>query len=192
MSKIYTSVEQLVGNTPLLELRVLEKEYELKARLLVKLECMNPAGSAKDRAARTMIDDAERRGVLKSGATIIEPTSGNTGIGLACVAVPRGYRVIIVMPDTMSVERRQIMKAYGAELVLSDGALGMAGAIAKAEELAREIPDSFIPGQFENPPMLWRTMKQQDRKSGGIRMVKWIFLWPPSVPAEPLPAQGTI
>ena len=167
MSKIYTSVEQLVGNTPLLELRVLEKEYELKARLLVKLECMNPAGSAKDRAARTMIDDAERRGVLKSGATIIEPTSGNTGIGLACVAVPRGYRVIIVMPDTMSVERRQIMKAYGAELVLSDGALGMAGAIAKAEELAREIPDSFIPGQFENPanamahyettgPEIWR------------------------------------
>lgn len=167
MSKIYTSVEQLVGNTPLLELRVLEKKYELKARLLVKLECMNPAGSAKDRAARTMIDDAERRGILKSGATIIEPTSGNTGIGLACVAVPRGYRVIIVMPDTMSVERRQIMKAYGAELVLSDGSLGMAGAIAKAEELAREIPGSFIPGQFENPanavahyettgPEIWR------------------------------------
>lgn len=167
MSKIYTSVEQLVGNTPLLELRVLEKKYELKARLLVKLECMNPAGSAKDRAARTMIDDAERRDILKSGDTIIEPTSGNTGIGLACVAVPRGYRVIIVMPDTMSVERRQIMKAYGAELVLSDGSLGMAGAIAKAEELAREIPGSFIPGQFENPanaaahyettgPEIWR------------------------------------
>ena len=167
MGNIYTSVEQLIGNTPLLELRNLEKAYGLEAKLLVKLECMNPAGSAKDRAARTMIDDAEERGVLKPGATIIEPTSGNTGIGLACVAVPRGYRVIIVMPDTMSVERRQIMKAYGAELVLSDGKLGMAGAIAKAEELAREIPGSFIPGQFENPanaaahyvttgPEIWR------------------------------------
>lgn len=151
MGNIYTSVEQLVGHTPLLELKQIEKAYGLEAKLLAKLEFLNPAGSAKDRVALSMINDAERRGILKPGATIIEPTSGNTGIGLACVAVPRGYRVIIVMPDTMSMERRQIMKAYGAELVLSDGAKGMAGAIEKAEELAAEIPDSFIPGQFENP-----------------------------------------
>lgn len=167
MKRIYTSVEQLVGETPLLELKQIEAKYGLKARLLAKLEFLNPAGSAKDRVALSMINDAEKRGVLRPGATIIEPTSGNTGIGLACVAVPRGYRVIIVMPDTMSMERRQIMKAYGAELVLSDGAKGMAGAIEKAEELAREIPGSFIPGQFENPanaaahyettgPEIWR------------------------------------
>ena len=151
MGNIYTSVEQLVGRTPLLELKQIEKDYGLEAKILAKLEFLNPAGSAKDRVALSMVNDAERRGVLKPGATIIEPTSGNTGIGLACVAVPRGYRVIIVMPDTMSMERRQIMKVYGAELVLSDGAKGMAGAIEKAEELAAEIPGSFIPGQFENP-----------------------------------------
>ena len=151
MGRIYTSVSQLIGRTPLLELTNLEKAYQLEAKLLAKLEFLNPAGSTKDRAAKHMIDDAVARGVLKPGATIIEPTSGNTGIGLACVAVPQGYRVIIVMPDTMSVERRQIMKAYGAELVLSDGTKGMAGAIEKAEELAREIPGSFIAGQFENP-----------------------------------------
>ena len=151
MGNIYTSVEQLVGHTPLLELKQIEKAYGLEAKILAKLEFLNPGGSAKDRVALAMVNDAERRGVLKPGATIIEPTSGNTGIGLACVAVPRGYRVIIVMPDTMSMERRQIMKAYGAELVLSDGAKGMAGAIEKAKELAAEIPGSFIPGQFENP-----------------------------------------
>ena len=151
MGNIFTSVEQLVGRTPLLELKQIEKAYGLEAKILAKLEFLNPAGSAKDRVALSRVNDAERRGVLKPGSTIIEPTSGNTGIGLACVAVPRGYRVIIVMPDTMSMERRQIMKAYGAELVLSDGAKGMAGAIEKAEELAAEIPGSFIPGQFENP-----------------------------------------
>ena len=151
MGRIYTAAEQIIGGTPLLELTHLERDYQLNARILAKLECFNPAGSAKDRVARAMIDDAEAKGLLKPGSVIIEPTSGNTGIGLACVAVPRGYRVIIVMPDTMSVERRQIMKAYGAELVLSDGKRGMAAAIEKAEELAREIPGSFIPDQFNNP-----------------------------------------
>ena len=151
MGRIYTAAEQLIGRTPLLELTRLEREFQLEAKILAKLECFNPAGSAKDRVARAMIDDAEARGILKPGAVIIEPTSGNTGIGLACVAVPRGYRVIIVMPETMSVERRQIMKAYGAELVLSEGSKGMKGAIAKADELAREIPNAFIPGQFVNP-----------------------------------------
>ena len=151
MSNIYTSADQLIGKTPLLELTHLEKAYNLNARLLAKLEYFNPAGSVKDRVAKAMIDDAEKKGLLKKGSVIIEPTSGNTGIGLASVAAARGYRIIIVMPETMSVERRQIMKAYGAELVLSDGAKGMKGAIAKAEELAREIPDSFIPGQFVNP-----------------------------------------
>ena len=151
MSKIYTSADQLIGHTPLLELTHLEKELGLEARLLAKLEYFNPAGSVKDRIAKAMIEDAEARGVLKPGATLIEPTSGNTGIGLASVAAARGYRVIIVMPETMSVERRQLMKAYGAELVLTEGAKGMKGAIAKAEELAKEIPGSFIPGQFVNP-----------------------------------------
>ena len=151
MSKIYTSADQLIGKTPLLELTHIEKSEDLKARILVKLEYFNPAGSVKDRIAKAMIDDAEARGVLKPGSVIIEPTSGNTGIGLASVAAARGYRIIIVMPDTMSVERRQLMKAYGAELVLSEGAKGMKGAIAKAEELAKEIPNSFIPGQFVNP-----------------------------------------
>ena len=151
MSNIYTSADQLIGKTPLLELTHLEKQYGLKAKLLAKLEYFNPAGSVKDRIAKAMIDDAEQKGLLKPGAVIIEPTSGNTGIGLASVAAARGYRIIIVMPETMSVERRQIMKAYGAELVLTEGAKGMKGAIAKADELAKEIPNSFIPGQFVNP-----------------------------------------
>ena len=167
MSHIYTSAEQLIGNTPLLELCQIEKAYHLQARLLAKLEYLNPAGSANDRVAKAMLDDAEARGILKPDSVIIEPTSGNTGIGLACVAASRGYRVIIVMPDTMSMERRQIMKAYGAELVLSDGSRGMTAAIEKAEELAKENPGSFIPGQFVNPanaaahyattgPEIWR------------------------------------
>lgn len=167
MSKIYTSVEELIGNTPLLELTNLEREYALQARLLAKLEFFNPAGSAKDRVASTMIADAEQRGLLTPGSVIIEPTSGNTGIGLAAVGVSKGYRVIIVMPDTMSMERRLLMKAYGAELVLTEGTKGMTGAIEKAEELARQIPGSFIAGQFVNPanpaahwastgPEIWR------------------------------------
>ncbi len=167
MSKIYTSVEQLIGNTPLLELTHLEKKLGLNAKLLAKLEYLNPAGSVKDRVAKAMIDNAEAKGLLKPDSVIIEPTSGNTGIGLACVAAARGYRVIIVMPDSMSMERRLLMTAFGAELVLSEGAKGMSGAIAKAEELAAEIPDSFIPGQFVNPanaqahysttgPEIWR------------------------------------
>ncbi|MGN1315467.1 MAG: cysteine synthase A [Acutalibacteraceae bacterium] len=151
MSNIYTSADQLIGRTPLLELTNIEKEYDLKAKVIAKLEYFNPAGSVKDRVGKAMIDDAEKSGKLKPGSVIIEPTSGNTGIGLASVAAARGYRIIIVMPDTMSVERRQLMKAYGAELVLSEGAKGMKGAIAKAEELAAQIPDSFIPGQFVNP-----------------------------------------
>lgn len=151
MARIYTSADQLIGHTPLLELTHLEKAYGLQAKILAKLEYLNPAGSVKDRVAKAMIEDAEQSGKLKEGSVIIEPTSGNTGIGLASVAAARGYRSIIVMPDTMSVERRQIMKAYGAELVLSDGKKGMAGAIEKAEELAKEIPNSFIPGQFVNP-----------------------------------------
>lgn len=151
MGKIYTSIEQLIGRTPLLELTHLEQELGLGARMLAKLEYFNPAGSVKDRAAKAMLDEAEREGRLKPDSVIIEPTSGNTGIGLAAVAVARGYRIIIVMPETMSVERRKLMKAYGAELVLTEGSLGMKGAIAKAQELAKEIPGSFIPGQFVNP-----------------------------------------
>ncbi len=155
MTKIYTSMEQLIGRTPLLELTHLEKEYGLKAKLVAKLEYFNATGSVKDRIAKEMIEDAEARGVLKEGSVIIEPTSGNTGIGLSAVGTAKGYRVIIVMPDTMSVERRKLMKGYGAELVLSEGAKGMKGAIAKAEELSKEIPNSFIPGQFVNPAN-WR------------------------------------
>jgi cysteine synthase A len=151
MSVLYTSADQLIGKTPLLELTNIEKEEGLEARILAKLEYFNPAGSVKDRIAKAMIDDAEAKGLLKPGSVLIEPTSGNTGIGLASVAAARGYRIIIVMPETMSVERRQLMKAYGAELVLTEGAKGMKGAIAKAGELAKEIPDAFIPGQFVNP-----------------------------------------
>ena len=167
MSNIYTSADQLIGNTPLLELTHIEQTENLQAKIFAKLEYFNPAGSVKDRIAKAMIDDAEAAGKLKPGSVIIEPTSGNTGIGLASVAAARGYRIIIVMPETMSVERRQIMKAYGAELVLTDGAMGMKGAIAKADELAKEIPNSFVPGQFVNPanpeahrhttgPEIWR------------------------------------
>lgn len=151
MANIYTSADQLIGKTPLLELTQIEKSEGLNAKILAKLEYFNPAGSVKDRIAKAMIDDAEAKGILKTGSTIIEPTSGNTGIGLASVAAARGYRIIIVMPETMSVERRQLMKAYGAELVLTEGAKGMKGAIAKADELAKEIPNSFVPGQFVNP-----------------------------------------
>ena len=151
MSKIYTSADQLIGKTPLLELTHIEKKYGLKAKVLAKLEYFNPAGSVKDRIARKMLDDAEAAGKITPESVIIEPTSGNTGIGLASVAAARGYRIIIVMPETMSVERRQLMKAYGAELVLTEGAKGMKGAIAKADELAKEIPNSFVPGQFVNP-----------------------------------------
>ena len=151
MANIYTSADQLIGKTPLLELTHIEKAFDLKAKILAKLEYFNPAGSVKDRIAKAMIDDAEKSGKLKSGSVIIEPTSGNTGIGLAAVAAARGYRIIIVMPETMSVERRQLMQAYGAELVLTEGSKGMKGAIAKAQELAAEIPNSFIPGQFINP-----------------------------------------
>ena len=159
MANIYTSADQLIGKTPLLELTHIEKDLGLKARIVAKLEYFNPAGSVKDRIAKGMIDDAEKTGKLKPGSVIIEPTSGNTGIGLASVAAARGYRIIIVMPETMSVERRQLMKAYGAELVLTEGAKGMKGAIAKAEELAKEIPNSFVPGQFVNPanPAVHRT-----------------------------------
>ena len=167
MSRIYSSADQLIGNTPLLEVKNIEREEGLKATVLVKLEYFNPAGSVKDRVAKAMIDDAEAKGLLNPGSVIIEPTSGNTGIGLASVAAARGYRIIIVMPETMSVERRQLMKAYGAELVLSEGSKGMKGAIAKADELAQEIPGAFIPGQFVNPanpaahrattgPEIWR------------------------------------
>ena len=165
MSNIYTSADQLIGKTPLLELTHIEKAYHLKARILAKLEYFNPAGSVKDRVAKAMIDEAERTGKLGPGSVIIEPTSGNTGIGLAAVAAVRGYRIIIVMPETMSVERRQIMKAYGAELVLTEGAKGRKGAIAKAEELAQEIPDSFIPGQFVNP-----ANPQVHRESTGLEI----------------------
>ena len=151
MANIYTSADQLIGHTPLLELTHIEKELRLKAKILAKLEYFNPAGSVKDRIAKEMVDDAEKKGLLKEGSVIIEPTSGNTGIGLASVAAARGYRIIIVMPETMSVERRQLMKAYGAELVLTEGAKGMKGAIEKANELAKEIPGAFVPGQFVNP-----------------------------------------
>ena len=167
MSRIYSSADELIGNTPLLEIQNIEKEEGLQATVLVKLEYFNPAGSVKDRIAKAMLDDAEAKGLLRKGSVIIEPTSGNTGIGLASVAAARGYRIIIVMPETMSVERRQLMKAYGAELVLTEGAKGMKGAIAKADELAKEIPNAFIPGQFVNPanpaahrattgPEIWR------------------------------------
>ena len=180
MSNIYTSVDQLIGRTPLLELTRIEEAYHLKARILAKLEYLNPAGSVKDRVAKMMIEEAERTGRLGPGSVIIEPTSGNTGIGLAAVAAARGYRIIIVMPETMSVERRQLMKAYGAELVLTEGSGGMKGAIAKAEELAAEIPRSFLPGQFVNP-----AGRAQVRRSTRIRTGKWISLSRVREPAEP-------
>ena len=170
MSKIYTSADQLIGHTPLLELTHIEAAEGLQAKILAKLEYFNPAGSVKDRIAKAMIDDAEAKGVLKPGSVIIEPTSGNTGIGLASVAAARGYRIIIVMPETMSVERRQLMKAYGAELVLTDGAKGMKGAIAKADELAKEIPNAFVPGQFVNPGQPRRPQgNHRPRDLGGHR-----------------------
>ena len=176
MSKIYTSADQLIGKTPLLELTNIEKKLGLKATILAKLEYFNPAGSVKDRIAKAMIDEAEASGALKPGSVIIEPTSGNTGIGLAAVAAARGYRIIIVMPETMSVERRQLMKAYGAELVLTEGAKGMKGAIAKADELAKEIPDSFIPGQFVNPANPKAHREQRALKFMKTPMERLIYL----------------
>ena len=187
MSNIYTSADQLIGNTPLLELTHIEQDADLQAKILAKLEYFNPAGSVKDRIAKAMIDDAEAAGKLKPGSVIIEPTSGNTGIGLASVAAARGYRIIIVMPETMSVERRQIMKAYGAELVLTDGAKGMKGAIAKANELAKEIPNSFVPGQFVIPK---RTAAPPVPKSGATPTARSISLWRASAPAAPSPARA--
>ena len=198
MSKIYTAADQLIGHTPLLELTHIEKEQELPAHIIAKLEYFNPAGSVKDRIAKKMIDDAEEKGLLKEGSVIIEPTSGNTGIGLAAVATAKGYRIIIVMPETMSVERRQLMKAYGAELVLSEGAKGMKGAIAKADELAKEIPNSFIPGQFVNPanpqahiettgPEIWGGHRRQGGYLCGRRGHRRHRDWRGPVPEEQEP-----
>ena len=187
MSRIYTSADQLIGATPLLELSHIEREHRLKARILAKLEYFNPAGSVKDRIAKAMIDDGEARGLLKPSSVIIEPTSGNTGIGLASVAAARGYRIIIVMPDTMSVERRQLMKAYGAELVLTEGALGMKGAIAKAEELAKEIPDS----SSTRPTPLY-TKPPRGRKFGPIPTARSISLSQAWARAAPSPAWALI
>ena len=183
MSKIYTSADQLIGKTPLLELTHIEKEQQLEARILAKLEYFNPAGSVKDRVALAMIQDAEQRGALKPNSVIIEPTSGNTGIGLASVAAARGYRIIIVMPETMSVERRQIMKAYGAELVLTDGAQGMKGAIAKANELAAQIPTALSPASLSTRPTRRSTARRPARRSGRIRTAMWISLLRASAPA---------
>ena len=176
MAKIYNGTIDLIGNTPLVEVKNIEKELGLEARVLVKLEYFNPAGSVKDRIAKGMIEDAEEKGLLKEGSVIIEPTSGNTGIGLAAIAAAKGYRIILTMPETMSVERRNILKAYGAEIVLTEGAKGMKGAIAKADELAKEIPNSFIPGQFVNPATQQHTELQQDRRSGMIQTEMWISL----------------
>ena len=191
MGTIYTSVEQLIGRTPLLELRQIQRAEGLNATLLAKLEYLNPAGSAKDRVAKAMLDDAESKGLLKPGAVIIEPTSGNTGIGLAVVAATRGYRTIIVMPDTMSMERRLLMSAYGAELVLTPGAQGMAGSIAKAEELAREIPNaSPSPGSLTTPPTPTLTGPPPARKSGRIPTDRWTFSSPGWAPAAPSHGTG--
>ena len=192
MSKIYTSAEQLIGHTPLLELTHIEASEGLKARVLAKLEYLNPAGSVKDRVAKAMIDDAEATGKLKPGSVIIEPTSGNTGIGLASVAAARGYRVIIVMPETMSVERRQLMKAYGAELVLTEGAKGMAGAIAKADELAAQTPNSFVAGSLSTPPIRRPTVPPPAPRSGRIPTARWTSLWRAPAPAAPSPAWAVI
>lgn len=187
MSKIYTSADQLIGHTPLLELTHIEKQEDLKATILAKLEYFNPAGSVKDRIAKKMIDDAEATGKLKPGSVIIEPTSGNTGIGLAAVAAAKGYRIIIVMPETMSVERRQLMKAYGAELVLSEGAKGMKGAIAKADELAKEIPNASSPVSSSTRPTPRRTLRPPARRSGKTPTAKWTSSWQASAPAAPSP-----
>ena len=193
MSKIYTSADQLIGHTPLLELTHIEKKENLNAHILAKLEYFNPAGSVKDRIAKGMIDDAEAKGALKPGSVIIEPTSGNTGIGLASVAAARGYRIIIVMPETMSVERRQLMKAYGAELVLSEGAKGMKGAIAKANELAAEIPEQLYSGTVCQPGEPGcAPVRAPDRKSGRIPTARWISLSRASARAERLPASASI
>ena len=188
--KILDSAQALVGKTPMLRLHAIEKEYNLEGKLIAKLECFNPAGSAKDRVALNMILDAEVRGILKPGATIIEPTSGNTGIGLASVATYRGYEAIIVMPDSMSMERRLLMSAFGAKLVLTPGAEGMTGAIAKAEELAKEIPGSFIPTSLITPPTGRPTIRPPVRRFGKTPMAPWTFLWRAWVPAAPLPARA--
>ena len=185
MSKIYTSADQLIGKTPLLELTHIEKEQQLEARILAKLEYFNPAGSVKDRVALAMIQDAEQRGVLKPSSVIIEPTSGNTGIGLASVAAARGYRIIIVMPETMSVERRQIMKAYGAELVLTDGAQGMKGAIAKATSWLRRSPTALSPVSLSTRPTRRSTARRPARRSGRTRTATWISSLQASAPAAP-------
>ena len=190
MSAVYTSADQLIGKTLLLELTHIEKKV-WNARILAKLEYFNPAGSVKDRIAKAMIDDAEEKGLLKPGSVIIEPTSGNTGIGLASVAAARGYRLVIVMPETMSVERRQIMKAYGAELVLTDGSKGMKGAIEKADELAKEIPNSFIPGQFVNPANPKAHFEHTGPRFLRIPTARSIFSWQGSAQAAPSPASGS-
>ena len=192
MSTIYTSADQLIGKTPLLELKNIEKKYNLNAKILAKLEYFNPAGSVKDRIAKAMIDDAEQKGLLKEGSVIIEPTSGNTGIGLCSVAAARGYRIIIVMPETMSVERRQIMKAYGAELVLTDGTKGMKGAIEKADELAKEIPGAFVPGQFVNDANPKAHFETTGPEIFADTDGKVDFLLRESAPAERLPAPANI
>lgn len=178
MGKIYQGTMELIGHTPLMEVANMEKELELEATVLVKLEYFNPAGSVKDRIARAMIEDAEEKGLLGADSVIIEPTSGNTGIGLASIAAAKGYRMILTMPETMSVERRNILKAYGAELVLTEGSRGMSGAIAKAEELAAKIPGAFIPGQFVNPANPAMHRATTGRRSGKIRMDRWTSLWP--------------
>lgn len=187
MAGYYKTMTELIGNTPLAEASNIERELNLQATVLVKLEYFNPTGSVKDRAAKAMIEDAEQKGLLKEGSVIIEPTSGNTGIGLASIAAAKGYRIILTMPETMSVERRNILKAYGAELVLTDGARGMKGAIARAEELAAEISDSFIPGQFTNPANPEAHRASTDRRSGKIRMERSIFWWRESEPAARSP-----
>ena len=192
MSHIYTAAQQLIGNTPLMELVRTEALLGLKARVLVKLECFNPGGSAKDRVAVAMLDDAEEKGLIGPGSVIIESTSGNTGIGLACVGAARGYRTVIVMPDSMSRERQLLMAAYGAELVLTPGAEGMLGANKKAEELAAAIPGSFIAGQFVNPANAMAHYAPPARKSGRTPREMWIFLWPVWVPAAPSPARAAI
>ena len=192
MSHIYTSADQLIGRTPLLELTHLEKKYGLKARILAKLEYLNPAGSVKDRIARAMIDDAEARGLLHENSVIIEPTSGNTGIGLASVAAARGYRVIIVMPETMSVERRQLMKAYGAELVLTEGAKGMKGAIARQMSWPGRSPAASSPASSSTPPTPRPTLTPPGRRSGRIPTGRWTGSWQASAPAAPSPAWGSI